>query len=314
LVGDASTLRLFDATSGSPVASEPLGDPHNCTPYTSRPTPHAAIADTVNFNCSSATSEGECPDSVGCRWIPQRSSCTPQPFYSTCTGNIYFFAATARGGSEVVVCSAIGQCELRSARTLALLSDRPPVSGLGSSFPVPGPDAGPRGWYCGTPSFTALVTQPNDAAVVAEQYCPVWRYGPVDTTTAWRYGDSAVGVVASDPGIAGAPDVLYMATSREEERDNGLLAAPQWAGGNRADELTKRGLGGLPRHSILAIARSVRTQTVAISHTRTRTHTRARTRARAHTHTHSHSHSYARAHVITITCSHLVHHGTVCTH
>lgn len=55
--------------------------------------------------------------------------------------------------------------------------------------------------------------------------------------------DTAVGVVASDSGLAGAPDVLFMATSREEERDNGLLAAPQWAGGNRADELTKRGLG-----------------------------------------------------------------------
>jgi hypothetical protein len=49
-------------------------------------------------------------------------------------------------------------------------------------------------------------------------------------------------------------------------------------------------------------------------HTHVHVHTHARARARAHTHTHSHSHSYARAHVITITCSHLVHHGTVCTH
>lgn len=89
--------------------------------------------------------------------------------------------------------------------------------------------------------------------------------GDVDATVG-RHMDTAVGVVASDTGLPGAPDVLFMATSREEERDNGLLAAPEWAGGNRADELTKRGLGKASNSSSLSPPSQMRCRSRTTTH------------------------------------------------
>jgi hypothetical protein len=171
--------------------------------------------------------------------MAQQSQCLPEPFYSTCNGNDYYFATAVAGGSSFVVCSSLGQCERRSAATLALLSTGPTVSGLPSGFPAPTQGQLPRGWYCGTPSFAAVFTSPDAAASVGEQYCPVWRYGPAVASV--RAGDTAAGVIAVDSGAAGSPDVLYMLTSREERRDNGLFR-PEFAGSNRIDEPSKRSL------------------------------------------------------------------------
>eukprot|EP00038_Savillea_parva_P022608 m.38083 g.38083 ORF g.38083 m.38083 type:complete len:2096 (+) comp5614_c0_seq1:192-6479(+) len=239
VVGDRQTLRLFNAENGTLRASVVMGDPGNCTRFDSTAAqPHAAVLDTTFFNCSLAASAATC---VGaCRWIAQQSTCVPEPFYSTCGGNTYYFATSVGNGSAFVVCSALGQCEQRDAGTLSLLSTGPTVAGLSAGFPTPSSGPGPRGWYCGTPSFAATFNNPNDAATVSDEYCPVWRYGP-PVPDAWLR-DSAAGVIATDDGLGGDPEVLFMLTSREQRRDNGLLARPQFAGPNRVDEPTKRSL------------------------------------------------------------------------
>lgn len=241
VVGDARTLRLFHAENASLIATEVIADPGDCIPYTISTLQNPAAAnDTTVFNCSQFLTQPTCPSSESCAWNPQRNVCVPQPFYSTCNGNVYYFATSVGGGASFVVCSALGQCQHRSSSTLALISNGPTVSGLPGSFPTPRSGPGPQGWFCGVPEFAAVFQAPTEAATVTEEYCPVWRYGPAVPSI--RQGDTAVGVVATDPGLAGSPEVLYMLTSREEVRDNGGFGRLEFVGSNRADELTKRSL------------------------------------------------------------------------
>lgn len=186
-IGDSVGMRLLNATSGSQVASIGLGDPTPCISFdnASVTLAYAPFEDISHWPCSTLDASA-CASNPTCSRIP--GECVPNPFWSTCEGNLYYFALSLNNGASVVMCSSLGQCERRSATTLAL-----------ESTIAPGDEGYPRGYFCGNQALpSSMVTRQHRWEM--QQRCPVMRYtspyfGATADGSMQSFFDSAVGVV-----------------------------------------------------------------------------------------------------------------------
>eukprot|EP00041_Stephanoeca_diplocostata_P035003 m.1216799 g.1216799 ORF g.1216799 m.1216799 type:complete len:2198 (+) comp24615_c0_seq1:290-6883(+) len=232
-VGDRVSMRLLNATNGRNVSHISVGDPTPCISFdnTSVTLAYGPLADTTHWPCL-ALDPGACASNPTCR--PITDGCVPNPFWSTCQGNLFYFALPMNNGASVVTCSSLGQCERRSATTLSL-----------ESTIAPGDEGFPRGFYCGNQALPGeMVAQQHRLEM--QQRCPVMRYtspylGATMDGTISSFFDTAAGVISDDPSAPGTPDVLYLMSSRELERDNGVLSRPA-LNTNREAAVSKRSL------------------------------------------------------------------------
>eukprot|EP00051_Salpingoeca_urceolata_P005860 m.78202 g.78202 ORF g.78202 m.78202 type:complete len:2126 (-) comp14575_c0_seq2:2755-9132(-) len=136
--------------------------------------------------------------------------CREAYFYSTCSGNVYYFMLPF-DDTSFISCSSIGMCQRLSLDDL-------------SDFNPP-PDDYPLGYYCG---LNAQFTELGDAKALpgenglqfkTENFCPVFRYGPPEGLVTVNRLDTAAAVIAPDLSDGGS-NALYLLSQREALRDN----------------------------------------------------------------------------------------------
>ena len=163
-VGDSTALYKFHPQNLSVSVSRVVADPSNCVRF-----------DASSFSGSGAEDDGFCvkedQSCISAECVA--GTCSLMYFTSTCSGNEYYLMGENQATGDLLVCSALTQCQTVSKTTLQDL--------FRADTDV---EAAPQGWFCGAPfekDVAGFFT--SELETGTEQFCPVWRYGPLNPSS-----------------------------------------------------------------------------------------------------------------------------------
>nr|WCB56972.1 plexin 1 [Salpingoeca rosetta] len=224
-VGDRDALMRVNGTTLGVVTARNITDPDNCIPYDAVA---FSMYDGAGYDdpefCTASSSGQTCLQECDGSSDP----CRLRFFSSTCNGNQYFVMQRHEVTGDLLVCSALTQCQTIDAASLASLNRGDTAV-----------DEAPQGWFCNFPEqkFIAQL-QPSTVKTNTQQYCPVWRYGPIDIDT-FQYPQRVAAKFVPDLGDVNETPVLFLGTLAEEARDHAFQST-SFPASNILAQVTKR--------------------------------------------------------------------------